>query len=145
MAAVTQQKESDRRPLGLSDFLFSGKYFAFLVLMILGLVLLLGRWVNRWIRIGVLLAAFVLFGLDLVYPLHPSPMCGLTKLFMFKITRGQFFPAFLAISGSLPGPNIIRATTRISSISMGPMPKKSISPPLQTHLDTGNEPSSTDD
>jgi len=106
-ATVTEKKESDQLPPDLSDFLLTGKYFAFLILMILGLALLLGSWVNNWIRIGVLLTAFVLFGLDFFYPLHPSPMCGPTNLFMFKITRGQFFPAFLATTIAVLVPNLV--------------------------------------
>jgi polyferredoxin len=88
--------ESQKMP-GLSDFLFTGKYLGFLLLAAVGVVLLLARWINRWVRIGVMAVAFILFGLDYFFPLHPSPMCGVTKLFMFRMTLGTFFPTFLAI------------------------------------------------
>ena len=85
-----------KSPPGTLDFLLTGKYILFFVLSGVGLVLLLGPWINIWVRLAGLVVAYVLFG-DLVYPLHPSPMCGLTKLFMFKFTQGVFYPAFIAI------------------------------------------------
>ncbi len=88
--------ESQEMP-GLSDFLFTGKYLGFLLLAAVGVVLLLARWINSRVRIGVMAVAFVLFGLDYFFPLHPSPMCGVTQLFMFRMTLGTFFPIFLAI------------------------------------------------
>jgi polyferredoxin len=79
------------------NVLFSWKFLAILGLILVGLVLLFGRLVNRWVRIGVLAVAFALFGLELVFPLHPSPMCALTKLFMFRVTWGMLMPAFIAM------------------------------------------------
>jgi polyferredoxin len=64
--------------------------------MLLAVILLFIRKINLWVRIGAMLLVFILFGLDLVYPLHPSPMCATTKLFMFKFTQGQFFVSFFA-------------------------------------------------
>lgn len=89
------------------DFLMTGKYIAFLLVAFAGLTLLLGRWINRWVRIGMLLVAFVLFGLDYFYPLHPSPMCGVTKLFMFKFTQGEFYAVFLVIFVAIMVPSLI--------------------------------------
>jgi ferredoxin len=103
----TQAEEEEAASPGVMDFLGTGKYIAFLILMVVGLSLLFGRWVPPWVRITALLVAFVLFGLDYIFPMHPSPMCGLTKLFMFKITWGQFFPAFLAITVAILLPSLI--------------------------------------
>lgn len=100
------QPEAEPEP-GLWDFLFTWKFFWFAVLMVLGLVLLLAKKISRWVRIGVLALAFILFGLDYFIPLHPSPMCGLTKLFMFKFTWGKFFPAFVVLVLAMLVPSLI--------------------------------------
>ena len=88
---------SKSKPPGLWDFLLTYKHLFFVVLIGVGLILLFFKKINIWVRVGMLLAAFVLYGLDYIFPLHPSPMCATTKLFMFKFTMGKFFPAFLAL------------------------------------------------
>jgi len=111
-AAAMESSEGEaasrkRQPPGLIDFWLSGKYLSILALMVAGLILLLGKWINLWVRIAMLGLAFILFGLDMVFPLHPSPMCATTKLFMFKFTLGSFFAAFLALFLIMIIPSII--------------------------------------
>ncbi len=84
-------------PPTLGDFLFTGKFLGMVILIALGLVLLFLKKVNLWIRMLMMLAAFVMYGTDYFFPLHPSPMCSTVKLFMFKFTVGSFLPAFLAL------------------------------------------------
>jgi len=95
------------QPPGFWNFLFTGKHFWFLALMLVGVALLLFKKVNVWVRAGMMAVAFVLFGLDWLYPLHPSPMCAVTKLFMFRFTQGQFFPVFSALLLAMIVPSLI--------------------------------------
>ncbi len=104
---VEGEKPGERTPPGPIDFMLTGKFLGFAVLMILGLVVLFRRWSRLWVRITLLLVAFVLFGLDYFYPLHPSPLCAVTKLFMFKFTWGEFFPAFVALFLAMMIPSLI--------------------------------------
>jgi polyferredoxin len=100
------QDAQDESP-GVIDILLTPKYISFFILAAVGLLLVLGRWVNLWVRIGMLAVAFVVFGLDLIFPLHPSPMCGVTKLFMFRLTMGEFLPIFGAIFLAMFIPSLI--------------------------------------
>jgi ferredoxin-type protein NapH len=92
---------------GVFDFLTSSKYLAWIGMMAVGIVLLLLKGINRWVRLGMLLVAFVLFGLDYIFMVHPSPMCGVTKLFTFGITQGTLIPIFLAIFLAIFIPSLI--------------------------------------
>lgn len=102
----TEPEQEEKIP-GTLDILMEPKYVAFLILALVGLTLLLKRWVNRWLRIALLAVAFILFGLDYIFPLHPSPMCGMTKIFMFRIVYGQFFPGFVALLIAIFLPSLI--------------------------------------
>ncbi len=95
--AAYAQEAGENAPPGVSDYLFAPHYLLFMILAVVGMVLVWRKWVNRWVRLATMAAMFVLFGLDYVFPMHPSPMCGVTKLFMFKITTGTFFPIFVAL------------------------------------------------
>lgn len=99
--ATAQETEQIQPPAdtipGVLDHLKATHYLLFVVFAMIGLILLMGKWINVWVRIVGMLVVFVLFGLDYFYPLHPSPMCGVTKLFMFKFTHGEFYPMFLAL------------------------------------------------
>jgi polyferredoxin len=97
--AEQHQEEPPKKtaPMGTLDFLVTSKYLAWFGMMIVGVVLLLLKGINRWVRLGMVVVAFVLFGLDYIFMVHPSPMCGVTKLFTFWFTRGTAIPIFLAI------------------------------------------------
>ncbi len=61
-----------KAPPGITDFLFTYKYLTIIALTIIGLILVLSRWVNVWIRIAFMVIVFILFGLDYIFPLHPA-------------------------------------------------------------------------
>jgi polyferredoxin len=107
VAGSTQPTESEEAPPGVWRYLFSGRLLAFLVLAAVGLVLLFTRWINRWVRIAMMLVAFVLFGMEVVFPMHPSPMCAVTKLFIFKILFGSFIAIFVAMALAIFIPSLI--------------------------------------
>jgi len=104
--AEVAPEEAPQAP-GIIDYLFSAKYIAFFILMLAGVILLLGKWINIWVRVGIMAIAFVLFGLDYFFPLHPSPMCAVTKLFMFRFTQGEFFAVFIAIFLAIFVPSLL--------------------------------------
>ncbi len=106
-APAVRGKAQQQASPGVWDFLTDSKYIAFLIVMIVAVILLYRRWVNRWVRIIMMLISFVLFGSSLVFALHPSPMCGLTKLFMFRFTLGHWLPGFLAMFIAMFLPSLI--------------------------------------
>lgn len=89
------QAEQQREPT-LLEMLSTPKHLTMLSLMLVGIILLLVLKINRWVRLAGLAVIFVLFGTDVILPVHPSPMCAVTKLFMFRFTWGQWFAGFLA-------------------------------------------------
>nr|MEE4269920.1 4Fe-4S binding protein [Candidatus Krumholzibacteria bacterium] len=95
------------QPLGVMDFLLSTKYLSMLGVTALGLILLLTRRINIWIRIAVMAATFILFGVGWVFSLHPSPMCATTKLYLFKFTTGRWMPVFIAFALVIFVPSLI--------------------------------------
>ncbi len=107
--AEQHQEETTEKsaPLGTLDFLMTSKYLAWFGMMVVGVVLLLLKRINRWVRLGMMLVAFVLFGLDYIFMVHPSPMCGVTKLFTFWFTRGTAVPVFLAIFLAIFVPSLL--------------------------------------
>lgn len=104
---TSQTAAQEAEEPGVIDYLLSGKYIAFYILILAGLVLLFGSWINIWVRVTMMAVAFVLFGLDLFFPLHPSPMCGITNLFTFKLTQGVFFPIFVGLFLVMIVPSLI--------------------------------------
>ena len=106
-AEAADREKPVRASPGWTAFLLRPHYLAFAALMLVGVVLLAARWVSRWVRIAMLALAFVLFGLDLVFPLHPSPMCATTNLFTFKAAHGRFFPQFTALFLVMMVPSLI--------------------------------------
>ena len=111
-----EEPQKTPRPGTDCDFLMSPKYLAWFGMMVVGVVLLLLKGINRWVRLGMLLVAFVLFGLDYIFMVHPSPMCGVTKLFTFWFTHGTAHPN---LPGHLPGDLSFQVFSDASSSAAG--------------------------
>lgn len=103
---VSDQAETQREPT-LWEMLTRTKHLVMLLLMTVGIGVLFFVKVNRWIRLLGVVIIFFLFGSELVLPVHPSPMCGVTKLFMFRFTWGQWFVGFLALTLVIFIPSLI--------------------------------------
>jgi len=91
-------RPAESGPPTVLDFVLSAKYLVMIGLMIVALVLLMWRKINIWVRIAGMITAFVVYGTGWVYGLHPSPMCALTKLYMFRFTTGRFIAIFVAFT-----------------------------------------------
>lgn len=103
---VADQAETQREPT-LWEMLTRTKHLVMLLLMAVGIGVLFFVKVNRWIRLLGVVIIFFLFGSELILPVHPSPMCGVTKLFMFRFTWGQWFVGFLALTLVIFIPSLI--------------------------------------
>ena len=96
-----------QRAPSIWDFILTAKYLSMLAVMALAVVLLLWRKINLWVRLTGLAVAFVLWGTDQVFSLHPSPMCALTKLYMFRFTNGTWIAIFLAFTLVILVPSLL--------------------------------------
>jgi len=76
----------------LMDFLTSGKYIGFIILIIIGIALLLSRRIKLWIRIVIMLAAFVLYGFDYFFPSSSKPNVRSNQAFHVQIYAWPVFP-----------------------------------------------------
>lgn len=101
-----EDEEAEEEPT-LGGFLVSSKNLAMYAMIVVGLLLLFIKRINRWIRLAALVVIFVVFGLDILIPLHPSPICAVTQLFMFRFTAGQFFPVFVALFLAIFIPSLV--------------------------------------
>ena len=99
---VAQEFKQSAGQISIWDLLLVPKYIVGFVLAILQILLLLNKRINISVRIVFLFLAFVFFGI--YFPMHPSPICAVTKPFIygFKIpfVAAFSFIGLLSIVGS---------------------------------------------
>ena len=95
-----------RRAMGFFDILLLPRVWIAAIFCAVGLGLLMKSWVHRNLRLLVLAAVFFFFGIVPALPLgkfawgmglHPSPVCSITKPFLFLIAGRQIPMIFIAI------------------------------------------------
>ncbi|MCP4372042.1 MAG: 4Fe-4S binding protein [Deltaproteobacteria bacterium] len=95
-----------RRSMGFFDVLLLPRVWIAAIFCTVGLGLLIKSWVNRKVRLLFLAAIFFFFGILPALPLgkfawgmglHPSPVCSITKPFLFLIAGRQVPTTFITI------------------------------------------------
>lgn len=95
-----------RRSMGIFDVLLLPRVWVSAIFCLTGMGLLMRSWLHRNLRLVILGAAFFFFGILPVLPLgrfawgmgmHPSPVCAITKPFMFLSGGWQVPVIFLTI------------------------------------------------
>jgi polyferredoxin len=93
------------RPMGLFDFLMLPRIWVSAVFCLIGLGLLMRSWSNRKVRLIAIVIIFFVFGILSTLPLgdfarglglHPSPVCSITKPFLF-LDAGRQVPLIFII------------------------------------------------
>jgi polyferredoxin len=95
-----------RRSMGFFDVLLLPRVWIAAIFCTVGLGLLIKSWVNRKVRLLFLAAVFFFFGILPALPLgkfaggmglHPSPVCSITKPFLFLIAGRQIPMIFITV------------------------------------------------
>ncbi len=98
--------DGGRRSMGVFDVLLLPRVWVSAIFCLTGMGLLMKSWLHRNLRLVILGAAFFFFGILPVLPLgrfawgmglHPSPVCAITKPFMFLSGGWQVPVIFLTI------------------------------------------------
>jgi polyferredoxin len=98
------------RPMGLFDILMLPRVWVGAVFSLIGLGLLMRSWCNRKVRLIALFIIFFVFGIFSTLPLgdfarglglHPSPVCSITKPFLFLNAGREVPDIFLIILASI--------------------------------------------
>ncbi len=95
-----------RRSMGISDVILLPRIWVGALFCLIGMGLMMKSWVHRKLRLIILGAVFFLFGILPALPmgrfasgmgLHPSPVCAITKPFLFLSAGGGVPVIFITI------------------------------------------------
>ena len=81
------------------NFLLTAKYLSYITVSILAITLLAMKKVNNLTRLSILILLFCLFGI--FFPIHPSPLCAVTKAFTRYQIRCFIPPAMIVMAGAM--------------------------------------------
>ncbi|KPL07282.1 hypothetical protein AMJ86_04900 [bacterium SM23_57] len=105
-SVVFAEEEPARKPMVFFDFWLLPRVWMSAIFVAIGMVLLAKNWVNRKLRTVLLPVIFFVFAVLWMVPLgwfargmaiHPSPMCIVTKPFLFLKIRGFVPLVFLSL------------------------------------------------